>query len=92
MLRISSKISSKGQVTIPVKVRQILGVHTEDRINFVVDAKGHVGLEPVHEYSLEELDGILPSLDRPTSVDFEDDIHDALEEMAETTVRRMGGQ
>jgi AbrB family looped-hinge helix DNA binding protein len=89
MLRIASKISSKGQVTIPVKVRQILGVNTEDRINFVVDEQGRVGLEPVHEFTLDELEGILPALDRPTSPDFREEIREAMEERAEQLVDRL---
>jgi AbrB family looped-hinge helix DNA binding protein len=83
--------SSKNQVTIPKPVRIALGVDPKEPIAVVIDEGGRVTLEPFHEYSLEELDGILPSLDRPTSTEFEDEIQDALEEMAESTVRRMGG-
>lgn len=92
MLRIRSKLSSKGQVTIPSKVRSALGVTPDDQILFVVDDNGRVGLEPVHEYSLEELDGIVPALDRPTSPDFRVEIGEAMEEMADKIVREMGGR
>ena len=34
--RISS-VSSKGQVTIPVEIRRILGVTAQDKVAFVVD-------------------------------------------------------
>lgn len=33
----SSPITSKGQVTIPVEVRRVLGVKPRDRVSFVVE-------------------------------------------------------
>lgn len=33
----SAKVMSKGQVTIPKDIRQILGVNTGDRITFIVE-------------------------------------------------------
>jgi len=37
MTRQSSRISSKGQVTVPVEVRKRLGLKAGDRVEFVVD-------------------------------------------------------
>jgi antitoxin PrlF len=43
----SATITSKGQVTIPVKVRNALGLSTGDRIEFVVnEATGHYEVIP----------------------------------------------
>lgn len=40
-------VTSQGQVTIPAKVREELGIQKKDRINFVVEKKGRVVVEPV---------------------------------------------
>ena len=81
--------SSKNQVTIPKKVRQALGVEPKEPIAVIVAEDGRVTLEPVHEYTLEELRGILPALDPPPSLDFEDEIREAMEERAQQIVDRM---
>jgi len=41
----SSRISSKGQVTIPQEVREELGLRTGDRVDFV-RAEGRIVLQP----------------------------------------------
>lgn len=35
----STKISSKGQITVPVEVRRRLGVKQGDRVEFVVEGQ-----------------------------------------------------
>lgn len=40
MLRVMSKITSKGQVTIPKRVRERLGVRPGDELEFVEDTVG----------------------------------------------------
>ena len=44
----SSRLSSKGQVTIPQKVRERLGLRTGDRVEFAEDG-GNTVLRPVRE-------------------------------------------
>jgi AbrB family looped-hinge helix DNA binding protein len=92
MLRIRSKLSSKGQVTIPSKVRKTLGVSPEDQIIFVIREDGCVQLERSEERALEELKGIFPDLSRPTSSDFSVEIREAMEERAQQIVDRMNGR
>lgn len=41
----SSKISSKGQVTVPREIRKRLGVKTGDRVEFVLD-DGKISIRP----------------------------------------------
>jgi len=36
----TSRLTSKGQVTIPLEVRRVLGVGPHDRVSFVVDGEG----------------------------------------------------
>ncbi len=54
----TSTVSSKGQITIPKQVRDRLGVHQGDRIEFVVDSGGSVSLRPLKR-SVRELAGFL---------------------------------
>jgi antitoxin PrlF len=43
MKEVFSTITSKGQVTIPVEVRRLLGVEPHDKIAFVLE-EGHIRL------------------------------------------------
>ncbi len=46
MLREKSKITSKGQITLPVKVRRLLGVKEGDSVVFDVNETGEVLVRP----------------------------------------------
>ena len=48
-----SKITSKGQITVPVEVRKILGVRAGDRLLFESDNNG-VHIRPVRTQSAFE--------------------------------------
>ncbi len=48
-----SKITSKGQITVPVEVRRILGVRPGDRLRFESDSNG-VHVRPVRNQSVFE--------------------------------------
>jgi antitoxin PrlF len=61
-------LSSKGQITIPLVVRQKLGVATGDRVEFVELAGGQFVLVPAIA-DVRALKGIVPKPRRPVSVD-----------------------
>ena len=61
-------LSSKGQITIPLAVRQKLGVATGDRVEFVELAPGQFALVPV-VVDVRALRGIVPKPRRPVSID-----------------------
>jgi AbrB family looped-hinge helix DNA binding protein len=42
----TATMTSKGQTTIPVEVRQRLGLEPGDRLDFVETAQGHFELRP----------------------------------------------
>ncbi len=44
-----SKISSKGQITLPLEVRNRLGVKAGDSVKFVADPSGRTVVLPVRE-------------------------------------------
>jgi len=54
-------ISSKGQATIPVEVRQRLGVGASDKIAFVLTDEGTVELRPAR-FTLESVLGSITAL------------------------------
>jgi antitoxin PrlF len=46
-----AKITSKGQITVPIEVRRLLGVRAGDRLLFESDSKG-VYIRPVRSESV----------------------------------------
>jgi antitoxin PrlF len=54
----TATITSKGQVTLPKKVRHALKVGPGDRIDFVVEDDGRVSVRPV-QIDVTELRGVL---------------------------------
>jgi AbrB family looped-hinge helix DNA binding protein len=63
----ASTLTTKGQVTIPKSVREVLGVHAGDRVAFFVRQDGIVELRP-ETFDLKELFGILEYRGRAVSV------------------------
>jgi len=63
----SSKVTRKGQTTIPIEIRRHLRLKTGDRIEFVVERDGKVAMIPktVH---IKSLYGILSPAPRHASL------------------------
>jgi antitoxin PrlF len=91
MREMVSTVSSKGQITIPVDVRRHLGVASTDKVAFVFLDGGRVELRPAR-FSVTDLRGIIPALPGRETVDFEDQIDEALEEGADRIVREIEGR
>ncbi len=53
-----AKVTSKGQITIPKKIREKLNISPGDRINFVEEEDGKIKIYP-QKKSIERLKGIL---------------------------------
>lgn len=65
----TSTLTSKGQTTIPKKVREFMQLSPGDKLEFVIRDDGQVILQPAN-VDLAELDGLLHVPDRPaTSVE-----------------------
>lgn len=47
----TAKLTSKGQVTIPVEVREALGLNAGDTLTFEVDERGEATLKPARASS-----------------------------------------
>lgn len=46
MMRQISKITSKGQITLPIAIRRLLALKEGDRVLFEVDESGNVRMRP----------------------------------------------
>ncbi|MBI3665476.1 MAG: type II toxin-antitoxin system PrlF family antitoxin [Acidobacteria bacterium] len=54
----TATLTSKGQITVPMPVRNLLGLRTGDRVDFVLGPDGRVSLE-ARRTPFEKLRGIL---------------------------------
>lgn len=80
-----SSVSPKGQVTIPVEIRQMLGIKPKDKVAFRVE-NGQVQITPA-EYTLESIMGSVEPATR--TEDFEGISAEAKEEHVERTRARL---
>lgn len=64
---LTSTLSSKGQVTIPVTIRRHLGIDASDKVAFVIDPAGGVKLTPATYPDVQSLRGVAGTLKRPVS-------------------------
>lgn len=75
----SATITTKGQVTIPVEVRNRLGLATGDRIEFVLnEASGRYEVVPATS-SVTALKGIIAKRPKPVTIE---DMNAAIAEQA----------
>lgn len=64
----TATITSKGQITIPQKVRSDMGLTPGDRVDFVRMDDGHYAVVPA-SHSIRSLKGIVPRPTRPVSLE-----------------------
>ena len=41
-----AKLTSKGQITLPKPIRDYLELHSGDKVEFIIDTKGRVIMQP----------------------------------------------
>ena len=85
MKKLVSTITQRGQVTIPVEVRRLLGLKPRDRVAFEI-GENEVKLVPVR-FTLESAYGSVPSPGEPQ--DFKKLSRRVKEARAEAVVRSM---
>lgn len=85
MSELTAKITSKGQLTVPVAVRRHLGIGPHDHVAFAIEGDD-VRLRRLR-YTLETVIGSVEPLPGTTTADFERQIAEAAEEQAERTTR-----
>lgn len=62
-----STITSKGQITMPKKVREKLNIQVGDKVEFLIDENGGVYIFPVKS-SLSKLKGMVPPTHKKVSL------------------------
>ena len=79
-------VTSKHQVTIPIEIRERLGIKPGDRLQFHLSDSGRLSVTAIHRRSIfDRLDELkLPSLGRPvTGADIDSAVGDAMTEQEE---------
>ncbi len=64
----TATVTSKGQITIPLKVRSDMGLTPGDRVDFVRMEDGHYAVVSA-SHSVKSLKGIVPRPDKPVSLE-----------------------
>lgn len=64
----AATLTSKGQITIPSKVRAALGLSTGDRVEFVEVEEGRFSIIPATK-SVKSLKGIIRKPAKPVSIE-----------------------
>ena len=76
----NAKVMSKGQVTIPKDVREILGISSGDRITFVVE-NGNVRLINSAVYAMQLLQAQMANEAENTGLTYDEAIIDLVKEV-----------
>jgi AbrB family looped-hinge helix DNA binding protein len=61
-------VTSKGQVTIPMEIRELLGISAQDKILFRIGKDRKIEIEPL-PMTLEEAFGSVSPLNKPENFD-----------------------
>lgn len=61
-------LTSKGQTTIPLEIRNFLGLHSGDKLEFFIDSDGHVLVQPL-TVDVRSLKGFLPKSNKAVSIE-----------------------
>lgn len=76
----NAKVMSKGQVTIPKDVREVLGIESGDRVTFVVE-NGTVRIVNSAIYAMQVMQNILEGEAEKADLTSEDDINALVKEL-----------
>ena len=85
MKLVTSTLTQRSQVTVPIEVRRVLGLKPRDKVAFAIE-DGEVRLTPV-SFSLESVYGSVQPSERPE--DFSDLSRVSKAAKAEKTVREL---
>lgn len=85
MVTSMSKISSKGQIVIPLEVRKTLGIEEGDHIKFIIDENRETKIEVIKKKAILDLFGVAKP--KKDTSDFKKVLNDSLEERMEQKLR-----
>lgn len=76
----NAKVMSKGQVTIPKDVRDILGIESGDRVTFIVE-NGNVRIVNSAIYAMQVFQKNMEGEDKKSGLNSDDDVIQLVEEL-----------
>ncbi|HEU4964124.1 MAG TPA: AbrB/MazE/SpoVT family DNA-binding domain-containing protein [Bacilli bacterium] len=79
----TAKLSSKGQVTVPVEIRRALEAKEGDEVQFTLREDGVVTMQVLKRKKLSQLFGALATQPEPGREDFSEIRRQALESMTD---------
>lgn len=77
----NAKVMSKGQITIPKDIREILGVSTGDRVTFIVEEGNTVRLVNSAVYAMQLLQNQMTGEAKRTNLTSDEDIMTLVKEI-----------
>ena len=77
----NAKVMSKGQITIPKDIRDLLGLSCGDRVTFIVDGTGSVRLVNAATYAMQLLQANMSGAATEAGISSEEDVMAMISEM-----------
>ena len=87
-MHFEATITSKGQVTLPARLRAKLNLNDGDKVEFYVDHEGHIMMRPRNRSAKGFLDALEPRRPDPALASDDAAIAKAVEERDARTRRR----
>ncbi len=88
MAEFVARVTSKGQLTVPIAVRRRLGIDPGDQVAFVIGDDGNAGFRRV-EHDFRAFQGVFRTPRGLETGDFDDLIEEAMSDHADDVMRRM---
>lgn len=88
MAEFVATMTSKGQLTVPVAVRRMLGLDAGDRVAFVIDDENGARIRRI-ELDFRSFQGVFRTPPGLETGDFDDLIEEAMSDHADEVMRRM---
>lgn len=77
----NAKVMSKGQITIPKDIRDLLGLSCGDRVTFIVDGSGSVRLVNAATYAMQLFQASMSGAAAEAGISSEEDVTAMISEM-----------
>ena len=77
----NAKVMSKGQITIPKDIRDLLGLSCGDRVTFIVDGSDSVRLVNAATYAMQLLQANMSGAATEAGISSEEDVMAMISEM-----------
>lgn len=77
----NAKVMSKGQITIPKDIRDLLGLSCGDRVTFIVDGNKGVRIMNAAAYAMQLLQDNMSGAAEEAGINSEDDVIAMISEM-----------